>query len=278
LKTPAEAGALGQADTIRAVDRTEKVAITRVGSDQRSDDDLVVVEEPLEIRIGNSPLAITMRTPGDDFDLALGFLLTEGIIHERGDVAGLRHWGSANVVRVELRDGLKLDLQKLQRHFYATSSCGVCGKASIDALRVHAERNDDPVVVSPTVLQALPALLRTEQQTFDSTGAIHGAAAFTAGGSLLVIREDIGRHNAADKVIGALLQDGRNADVLVVSGRAGFEIVQKAIVARIPIIASVGAPSSLAIALASEFNATLLGFVRDRRFNIYSGAHRVAPE
>src|SRR5258708_44012 len=256
---------------------TMRLPIVRIAAGAMSgDNDMIAVEEPLEIRCGDRPLAVTMRTPGDDFDLALGFLLTESIVHRAGDVDSIRHWGSPNVVRVALRDEVKIDWERLQRHFYATSSCGVCGKASIDAVRVHAQPLEDNVRVAASVVLALPEILRSRQAAFTSTGAIHAAGAFTADGTLLNVREDVGRHNAVDKCVGALLHEGQRADVVVVSGRAGFEVVQKALVARIPIVVAVGAPSSLAVELARESNLTLLGFVRDGRCNIYAGENRVA--
>jgi FdhD protein len=239
--------------------------------------DAVVVEEPLEIRVGDKPVSVTLRTPGADFDLAAGFLFTESILRTRDEVESIRHWGSPNVVRVALRDGARIDLQRLQRHFYSTSSCGVCGKTSIDALRVNAEPLDDDVHIPSSTLIALPDRLRAEQSAFEATGAIHGAAAFSRDGVLLRAREDVGRHNAVDKVIGSLFLEGDGADVLVVSGRTSFEIVQKCVVARIPILVAVGAPSSLAIELAQEFRLTLLGFVRDGRCNVYAGEHRLSP-
>jgi len=250
-------------------ERATPAAITRVnGGGRAQDDDVVVIEEPLEIRVGDRPVSVTMRTPGDDFDLAAGFLFTESITSE---VESIRHWGSPNVVRVDVRN--PVDLQRLQRHFYSTSSCGVCGKASIDALRVNAS----PVArveVSPDVIHAIPQRLVDAQKTFAETGAIHAAGLFDLSGNLLRMREDVGRHNAVDKLIGSYVREGRTRlenTIMLLSGRAGFEVVQKSIVAGIPIIASVGAPSSLAVDLAREFGATLLGFVRDGRFNIYVG-------
>jgi FdhD protein len=253
-------------------DSTTRVAITRVPGG--ADDDTLVVEEPLEIRVGDKPVSVTMRTPGDDFALAAGFLFTEGILRGSEEIESIRHWGSPNVVRVAVRGAV--DLQRLQRHFYSTSSCGICGKASIDALRVQTTPLDDDMRAAATTLAALPDTLRARQRTFDTTGAIHGAAAFDRGGAIVRAFEDVGRHNAVDKVIGAMLLEGQRADVLVVSGRASFEIVQKCVVARIPILAAVGAPSSLAVELAKQFNLTLLGFVRDGRFNVYAGAQRLA--
>lgn len=250
-----------------------RVSVIRVPGG--NDDDAVVVEEPLEIRVGDKPVSVTLRTPGDDFDLATGFLFTESIINNRDEIDSIRHWGSPNVVRVSLRQGAQVDLQRLQRHFYSTSSCGVCGKASIDALRVNAEPLDDGVRVPSALLLELPDVLRANQSAFEATGAIHGAAAFAHDGTLLRVREDVGRHNAVDKVIGALFTDAASAGILVVSGRTSFEIVQKCVVARIPILVAVGAPSSLAIELAQEFRLTLLGFVRDDRCNVYAGGERV---
>jgi FdhD protein len=235
-------------------------------------DDTLAVEEPLEIRVNDKPVSVTLRTPGDDFDLAAGFLFTESILRRSADVAEFRHWGSPNVVRVGLRDGLRIDLQRLQRNFYSASSCGVCGKASIDAVRVHTTPIASPLRVMPDVVASLPEQLRAQQKTFDTTGAIHGAGIFSAGGALLRVREDVGRHNAVDKVIGSFFREGQPLDacVLVVSGRASFEIVQKAIVARIPVLAAVGAPSTLAVDLAKEMGLTLYGFVRDGRLNQYA--------
>jgi FdhD protein len=249
---------------------TTIVHVTKAGhTDPRPD--LVPTEEPLEIRVGERALAVTMRTPGDDFDLAAGFLFTEGVIKSGGEIESIREWGSPNVVRVALREGVSVDWQRLQRHFYATSSCGVCGKTSIDALRVATTPVDDDVRVSAALLATLPDALRRAQRTFEATGSIHAAGAFTRDGALLCAREDVGRHNAVDKVIGAMLREGRRAEVMVLSGRAGFEVVQKCVVARIPVVAAVGGPTSLAVALAREFRITLAGFVRDGHFNLYSG-------
>lgn len=253
------------------ITRTDVVRISQHGREDAEDD--VVVEEPLEIRLGEKPVSVTLRTPGDDFDLAAGFLRSESIVRDPGDIASIRHWGSPNVVRVDLRDGVQVDLQRLQRHFYSTSSCGVCGKTSIDALRVQTSAIVSDMRVAPEVIVALPDQLRAQQKAFDATGGIHAAGIFTADGTLLRLREDVGRHNAVDKVLGSFFREGVALDrhILVVSSRTSFEIVQKAIVAHVPVLAAVGAPSSLAIELAREFNLTLLGFVRDGRFNLYSG-------
>jgi FdhD protein len=252
--------------------------ITRVdGGHSTEADDLVVIEEPLEIRIGDKPVSVTLRTPGDDFDLAAGFLFTESIVRAADDVAAIRHWGSPNVVRVDLREGVHVDLQRLQRHFYSTSSCGVCGKTSIDALRCEAAPITSSMRVARDVIVALPDALRREQKAFDATGGLHAAGVFDASGTLLRIREDVGRHNAVDKVIGSFFREGTPLDdrILVVSGRTSFELVQKAIVARMTMLVAVGAPSSLAVDLARELGLTLLGFVRDERFNVYTHSARV---
>ena len=235
-------------------------------------DDTLAVEEPLEIRVNDKPVSVTLRTPGDDFDLAAGFLFTESILRGSDDVESYRHWGSPNVVRVALRDGVTVDLQRLQRHFYSTSSCGVCGKTSIDAVRVQTSPIEMRLELTRDVIVSLPDKLRAEQKTFDATGAIHGAGIFDANGALVRVREDVGRHNAVDKVIGSFFRESIALDghVLVVSGRASFELVQKAIVARIPVLAAVGAPSTLAVELAREMKLTLLGFVREGRFNVYA--------
>lgn len=248
---------------------TTEVPITRSGE---ATTDFIAVEEPLEIRIGERPLAVTMRTPGDDFDLAAGFLFTEGVVAEAASIEDVRHWGSPNVVRVALREGVSIDWQRLQRHFYSTSSCGVCGKASIDLVRIHARPVTSAVRPAPEVALTLPERLRERQDAFAATGGLHAAGIFTVDGTLVCSREDVGRHNAVDKAIGALWMEGTpfGNKVLAVSGRAGFEIVQKAAVAGIPTVVAVGAPSSLAVELARELGLTLLGFVREGRFNAYS--------
>jgi len=252
--------------------------IVRIERDSTTElDDVLAIEEPLEIRVNDKPVSVTLRTPGEDFDLAAGFLFTESILGKSEDVQSYRHWSSPNVVRVSLREDVRVDLQRLQRHFYSTSSCGVCGKVTIDALRVQASPIASPLRVSREVIHTMPERLRTQQTTFDATGGIHAAGIFSADGELLRVREDVGRHNAVDKVIGSFFREGvaLDAHILVVSGRTSFEIVQKAIVARIPVLAAVGAPSNLAVDLARELGLTLLGFVRDGRFNVYSGAERL---
>jgi FdhD protein len=256
--------------------RTAPVDVRRVTrSASTDDDDVLAVEEPLEIRVAwggrEKNISVTMRTPGDDFDLAAGFLFTEGLLTGAEDVVSIRHWGSPNIVRVALRDGVELDTTKLDRHFYTTSSCGVCGKTSIDALRVVTAPLANGYRPDAELIHRLPSLLEEGQTSFRRTGGLHGAAIFDAAGNLLVLREDIGRHNAVDKAIGALFRAGARGAILMLSSRASFELVQKAIVAGIGVLAAVGAPSSLAVDLAREFNLTLLGFVRDERFNVYAG-------
>lgn len=244
-----------------------------------AEQDLLAVEEPLEIRLGDRNVAITMRTPGNDEELAAGFLFTEGILRDRVDVTRIS-LGEKNQVTVELRDESGVDLERLERHFYVSSSCGVCGKASIQAV----EAIGCPVLarnsprIDAALIHSLPEKLRARQMVFDRTGGLHAAALFDATGGLLNVREDVGRHNAVDKLIGAAFLKGEVplADhVLMVSGRASFELVQKALMAGIAVMAAVGAPSSLAVELALRYGMTLIGFVRDQRFNIYSGAGRV---
>lgn len=248
-------------------------------------DDYLVGEEPLEIHVGDAALSVTMRTPGHDLELATGFLFTEGLISGRNQIASVRHepdakQNGANRVRVDLVSGVMLDSEATRRNFYATSSCGVCGKASIDAVRVRSIEPPNPeCTVNPEVLCGLPDQLRASQQVFNRTGSLHAAGLFSLSGELIVLREDVGRHNAVDKVVGWALANDRvplGNSLLMVSGRGGFEIVQKALAAGLPILASVSAPSDLAVNLAREFGMTLVGFLRGRRFIIYSGPERFA--
>ncbi len=250
----------------------------------RLQNDYLVGEEPLEIRIAEATISITMRTPGHDLELAAGFLFTEGLISHGSQIASLRYeadarQNGANRVRVDLVPGVVLDSEAARRNFYTASSCGICGKASIDAVRVRCIEPPNPeCAVDPELLCCLPDRLRAAQQLFSRTGALHAAGLFSLTGELLVLREDIGRHNAVDKVIGWALANDlvplRNS-LLLVSGRGGFEIVQKALVAGIAILACVSAPSDLAVNLAREFGITFIGFLRGRRFVIYSGADRL---
>ncbi len=254
--------------------------------------DTLVAEEPMEIRVGvagavRGPLAVTMRTPGDDLDLAVGFLLTEGIIRSAGDVrtaqlcAGDQEPNTYNVVDVVLAEGVPAPAVDPARNFYTTSSCGVCGKASIDAVRTRSlfDVGADAVRVEPEVLAGLPDALREGQRAFRTTGGLHAAGLFTAGGELVCLREDVGRHNAVDKVVGWAVRQGMlplAGHVLMVSGRASFELCQKAWMAGIPVLAAVSAPSTLAVDLAAEAGLTLVGFLRGQTFNVYAGARRVA--
>ncbi len=248
--------------------------------------DTLAAEEPLEIRVAKKPLAVTMRTPGHDLELTLGFLLTEGIIRAASDVrtaqlcAGDNAPNTYNVVDVVLADHVPAPEVDPTRNFYTTSSCGVCGKASIDAVRTKScyPVADDAAPVAATTLAGLPDVLREAQRTFATTGGLHAAGLFTAGGELLVAREDIGRHNAVDKVIGWALRESHpplTGHVLLVSGRASFELTQKASMAGIPILAAVSAPSSLAVELAEEVGVTVVGFLRGTTMNVYTRPDRI---
>lgn len=255
-------------------------------------DDLLATEEPLEIQLAYEKgpgvqvarsLSVTMRTPGHDAELAAGFLFGEGLVREPGHIQdiGPAEGGPGQSILVRLAAGQKPDLRSLERHFYTTSSCGVCGKTSIEALRLnvrHPLDPDEPVVDFGALLE-MPGALRAAQSLFEQTGGLHAAGLFDAGGRLVSAREDVGRHNAVDKVIGSQFLAGRtplSRSVLVVSGRASFELMQKALMAGIPILAAVGAPSSLAVEIARQCGATLLGFVRSGRLNVYAGAHRLS--
>lgn len=250
--------------------------------------DTLAVEEPLEIRVDGRSLSVTMRTPGDDFDLAIGYLLTEGVIADAGDVRQAMHCldedengaPTYNVVDITLADGAALDTSRTQRSSYTSSACGVCGKTSIDAITAASRYAvaDDGVRVEPAVVAGLPDSLRERQRVFDRTGGLHAAGLFSARGEVLAVREDVGRHNAVDKVVGWAGREGRlplTGHVLVVSGRASFELTQKAVMAGIPMLVSVSAPSSLAVELAEESGLTLVGFTRPPRMTVYAGAHRL---
>ncbi len=266
------------------------VALTQVSEwddgTLRRKEDYLAAEEPLEIRVGEHPLSVTMRTPGHDLELAAGFLFTEGIVEKRGQIleleenAGENPANRANAVRAMLAPEAAPDFAKMQRHFFAASSCGICGKASIDAVRARTIAPlGDTLRVDAEALLRMPEALRESQAVFGRTGGLHAAALFDPAGTLLVLREDIGRHNAVDKVIGWALLGGRvplSSAVLLVSGRGGFEIVQKAVVAGVPVLACVSAPSSLAVQLAREMRQTLIGFLRGRRFVVYAGEERIA--
>jgi FdhD protein len=266
-------------------------------------EDVLAVEEPLEIRLGmpggqHRAISITMRTPGDDRELAAGFLFTEGILKTPDQIKQIRHCGTGkrpsdtegarkqgndrkqNTIRVELQDEIDVDLKRLERNFYTTSSCGVCGKSSIEALQTGAKKLTDlrHPVIDADLIHLLTGLLRASQDVFDQTGGLHASALFSIEGKLEMTREDVGRHNALDKVIGANFLAGDlplSEKILLVSGRLSFELVQKALMAGIPIVVAVGAPSSLAVELAEEFGMTVIGFVRDGSFNVYSCPERI---
>lgn len=246
-------------------------AVMRVGEDDGFD--RVVIEEPLEIRVGGEPIAVTMRTPGNDRELAVGFLLTEGVLRGRDDVVSIAC--EANAVDVAVSPGV--DASSAKRALYSASSCGLCGKATIAAITARVAPIEDDVTIARQTLLALPEAMRRAQPTFDRTGGLHAAALFDAAGRLEVLCEDIGRHNATDKVLGHHALEGRPlaGRTLLVSGRLGFEIVQKAAVARVPIVAGISAPSSLAIDLADRTGITLVGFLRPPRASVYTHARRV---
>ena len=272
-----------------------EVSVSKVYKEQNVEaDDVLAVEEPLEIRIGfvdenkirkHQAISITMRTPGDDFELAVGFLFTEGIIESQEQIKDIKHCGKIgqvgfhNTVRVDLQNDVEIDFKKLERHFYTTSSCGVCGKTSIEALQTNASKvENDDFLIESDLIHELPKKLLEKQSIFERTGGLHASALFDKNGKLDILREDVGRHNALDKIIGAKFLENKtqlNDKILLLSGRISFELVQKNLMAGIPIIVAVGSPSSLAVELAEEFNITLVGFVRNERFNIYTGKHRI---
>jgi FdhD protein len=256
-------------------------------------EDLLAVEEPLEIRIVYGPekerlqknISVTMCTPGHDEELATGFLFTEGIIKNKEDVLRCNSFDKSdndagNIITAELKPGISFDPQKIERHFYTSSSCGVCGKSSIDAVKNVFTNNllKDDLSIQASVITGLPELLRKQQEVFEHTGGLHASALFDLNGQLLLTREDVGRHNALDKLVGAALIAGDlplDHHILLLSGRASFELIQKAAMAGIKIVCAVGAPSSLAVEMSKEFDMTLVGFLRDGRFNIYSGEQRI---
>jgi FdhD protein len=244
--------------------------------------DQVAIEEPLEIRVRGRSVAVTMRTPGHDRELAAGFLLTEGIIRARSDVVGIVACAASsepdNTLNVFLAARVAVDFARLTRHVFAASSCGLCGKASIDAVQQHFPAVDSKITVTAKTLLALPERMRKAQRTFARTGGLHAAAIFDAQGKLIVLREDVGRHNAVDKVLGCGFLKGKlpfSKHILLVSGRASFEIMQKALAAQVPIVCAVSAPSSLAVEFAQESGQTLVGFLRMETMNIYSFPERI---
>ncbi|MSR53963.1 MAG: formate dehydrogenase accessory sulfurtransferase FdhD [Gemmataceae bacterium] len=271
------------------IDELLSVNVVAVGGEVCTENlDQLAVEEPLAIRIAFGPIrerqlatiSITMRTPGHDAELAAGFLFVEGVLTHPDQIVGIHSSRSTNCVQVDLHPDLEVDLTRLDRRGYTTSSCGVCGKTSIEAIEANC---DGPRAggkpIPPSLVHSLPARLHAAQPTFSRTGGLHAAALFDHSGSLLGVFEDVGRHNAVDKLVGAEFRAGRlplDDHILLVSGRAGFELVQKSAIAGVPIFAAVGAPTSLAVELARRLGVTLLGFVRDGRFNIYAGPERIA--
>jgi FdhD protein len=268
---------------------TSRRRVVRIdGANRTIRPDTLAVEEPLEIRVGGDSLSVTMRTPGDDFDLVAGFLVSEGVVRLPGDIRTMRYCAGStdddgntyNLIDVDLDEGVAPPGPSTRRTSYTTSACGVCGKASIDAVRTDAPwpPPDGGEAVAVEVLAELPDRLRQGQRVFDRTGGLHAAGLFTLDGRPLCVREDVGRHNAVDKVVGWALREGRlplRESVLQVSGRASFELTQKAMMAGIPVLAAVSAPSSLAVDLAEEAGMTLVGFVRGGSMNVYAGEHRV---
>jgi FdhD protein len=264
---------------------TKQIFITKYkGTEHWEASDLLAVEEPLEIRVEFGPiskrksqnLSITMRTPGSDEDLAVGFLFTEGIVRQASDIFSVKIWGE-NMVMVSLQPDFDFDLKKLERHFYTSSSCGVCGKSSMEAVKIAVPQANtcptNPWKINPEIIYSLPDTLRKQQNTFDSTGGLHACAIFDFEGNLLQLREDVGRHNALDKLIGHYLRQGQvplDQHILMLSGRASFELLQKSAMAGIRFVCAVGAPSSLAVETAELFGITLIGFLRDQRFNVYT--------
>jgi FdhD protein len=276
---------MGRVTTRRPVTR---LSVAADGAASRTRPDTLVVEEPLEIRVGGRALAVTMRTPGHDIDLAHGFLVSEGVVHAAGEVLTARYCAGAtdegintyNVLDLALAHGVAAPDPSLERSFYTTSSCGLCGKASVDAVRTSSafEVSGDQLRVAAELLTRLPDALRGAQAAFATTGGLHAAGLFDRDGALLVAREDVGRHNAVDKVVGWALQQGLlplRETILMVSGRASFELTQKALMAGIPLLAAVSAPSSLAVDLAADSGMTLVGFLRGPSMNLYAGAERV---
>ena len=269
-----------------------RVVRMTVGSTPLRESDTLAGEEPLELRVSGRSMAVTMRTPGADFDLAAGFLVSEGVITRTDELVSMRYCAGKtvsdanrfNILDLELGHNVAPPDESVARAFFTTSSCGLCGKASIDAVRTRSafDVHDDELRVTPKMLASLPERLRAAQRVFDKTGGLHAAALFDGASSeLLVLREDVGRHNAVDKVVGWALREGRlplRGALLLVSGRASFELVQKAVMAGVPMLCAVSAPSSLAVDLAEESGMTLVGFLRDPAMVVYSGVERVVDE
>ena len=280
---------------LKALKSVKRLQVERVGVDAGTRQDVVATEEPLEIRVGytrpdgsraEQSISVTMRTPGSDGELAAGFLYTEGIVADRTDIESVAPCGPPapngliNVVRVELSRGVRVDLDRLERHFYTSSSCGVCGKSSLDAVAVQGryDVHDNDFRVDAQWLGTLPQALLARQTVFERTGGLHASGLFDPARGIVAVREDVGRHNALDKLIGqALLADALPLSDfgIVVSGRASFELMQKAMMAGVPLLAAVGAPSSLAVELAEEFGMTLIGFLKHDKLNVYARSDRV---
>jgi FdhD protein len=275
---------VNSSDATEAASETVSVQISRcgIGTAPQQQSDILVREEPLEIRVRGKSIAVTMRTPGRDRELAAGFLLSEGIIRERDEITEiapcLESDSPENTLNVFLAPSVEIDFTRLTRHVFASSSCGVCGKASIESVHQHFSPIESNSAVAAETVVDLPNRMRAAQKTFSQTGGLHAAAIFDLQGDLLVLREDAGRHNAVDKVLGWGLLENKlpfDSHVLLVSGRASFEIVQKALAARIPIIAAISAPSSLAVEFTQESNQTLIGFLRGKTFNVYTHRKRI---
>lgn len=281
---------IGVRSAVRPGPDAGAVVYTVEDGSARPRNDRLATEEPLEIRLDRGgqawPLAVTMRTPGHDFELVAGFLASEGIVENRNQLRRMAYCVDReadqqqyNVVSATVTSEVDVEAERLHRHFYTTSSCGVCGKASLDSLRLRGvSAVGDGPRIQPDALYRLPELLAARQSVFSKTGGLHAAALFDPTGAFIAGREDVGRHNALDKLLGWAFLEGRELDehVVMVSGRSSFEIMQKSLVARVPIVCAVSAPSSLAVQVAQDFNMTLIGFLRDRRFNIYSGVERLA--
>jgi FdhD protein len=273
-----------------------EVVITNISSSngngtlvQSNSNDLLAIETPLEISVifgddaarRKKNISVTMCTPGNDEDLAAGFLLTEGIIKSGSDIVGISTMPRQQSITVELRAGIEFDPGKLERHFYTSSSCGVCGKASIDAVRniIPLERPSEPIQTKQEIILQLPLTIKKEQEIFGQTGGLHASALFDLNGNLVLMREDVGRHNALDKLIGsAMMMLPLDHHILLLSGRASFELIQKAVMAGIKIVCAIGAPSSMAVEMAMDCGMTLVGFLREGRFNIYCGQERISQE
>ncbi len=284
-------------NTTSALHRVREISMRRLNGEIKSEDkDFIAAEEPLEIRVENHSIAVVMRTPGEDRELAAGFLLTEGMVRSIDDVKDIRHrphcWSTdkssesltglmrseGNVIDVWLKNPASIDLQKLSRHVFTSSSCGICSKASIEAVRQQFPPLQSVCEVDSQVIVRLPEALAASQETFKRTGGLHACALFDLAGRLLALREDVGRHNALDKVLGWALLEGRlplSEHILLLSGRTSFEMMQKSLAGGVPIIAAISAPSSLAVEFARDSGQTLVGFLRGERMNIYAGAERI---